>query len=72
MSRYSELDLLTVFPWVEWRKPVTIETAQGRWLCCRVCIAMHGLHEEDVPERGFETHESFRAHFEEHHPDACV
>ena len=41
MSTLQELE--TMYPDIQWRKPLDVVWPDGRWFACRVCIANHGL-----------------------------
>lgn len=55
------------FPLIRWREPIRVTVVGAPTVsCCRVCIALHGLHSEDVAERSFQGYSEFREHLLTH------
>jgi hypothetical protein len=70
-QRYTERELLDIFPWVKWREPQVMIVGAGTWLTCRFCVARKGIRAQDVPDVGFDRREDFDSHLRIEHPDVA-
>jgi hypothetical protein len=69
-------ELRRLYPWIAWDEPIRIRvTNHGEslayGLCCRICIALHGLKAGEV-EKHPQTPIEFAAHMAQHRaPEAA-
>lgn len=61
-----EQSLMTRFPEIRWREPVTVTTPDGTFQTCRLCTALYGLKAVDVPKVSFRSLRAFEMHMRTH------
>lgn len=63
----TDQEITTIYPGIEWKKPITMQLADASGLACRLCIAARGFKGTDK-ERLFNTETDFAEHLKAEHP----
>lgn len=61
-------ELEGLYPSIKWREPIMASATRTApaVMCCRVCIALHGLRTDEVPALSFPDEAAFLTHLKTH------